>query len=323
MLKNPGFETEWSAADGGHWCEVYKPDGTMELKEIGNIFVPPKWKMWFYHDQRTDENKSYSQPEVRDAWIQNDKRRVHEGLKATLLFTFCRRHLAGFSQQVQVELGQRLRLTAWAHAWSNHLGEDQGGRPHDPKWSDGYPVVGYNIVALEDSQVPPLNQEPQNDAIGNFGFEIGIDPTGGTNPFSETVIWGQRLYIYNGYVEPLVVEAVAQNATVTVFLKSKTMWAFTHNDAYWDNVELTVVSSEPEPEPSDYESTMLVLPQDATPAQLSEILAAAYPNRRTFGFSHDDAVALNGTAVLYNIPDVQKELYLDWYAARNTNVVIK
>ena len=61
----------------------------------------------------------YSQPEVRDAWATGDLHRVKEGDKATLLFSFYRIHDAGFQQQVEVEPGQLLELSAWGHAWSN------------------------------------------------------------------------------------------------------------------------------------------------------------------------------------------------------------
>lgn len=72
---------------------------------------------------------------------------------------------------------------------------------------------------------------------------------------------------------------------------------------------------------SGYESTMLVLPQDATLARLVEIMTEAYPLRRTFGFSYDDAGVLGGTAVLYDIEDEQK--FIDWYAKHYPEVDVK
>jgi len=55
------------------------------------------------------------------------------------------------------------------------------------------------------------------------------------------VIWSDGWHIYNGYCKQLSVEAVAQAETVTVFLRSTTLWPFKHNDAYWDGAELSVV----------------------------------------------------------------------------------
>jgi hypothetical protein len=74
---------------------------------------------------------------------------------------------------------------------------------------------------------------------------VGIDPTGGTDPLADTVVWGQGAHIYNEYAQVPSVEATAQADTVTVFLRSRTLWPFKHNDAYWDDAELVVPDEEP------------------------------------------------------------------------------
>ena len=114
LLRNEGFEADWGE-EKSHRCLVF-PKGKEPFEtDVGNIFTPPGWVTWFRHDPGTSD-----QPEVRDAWKHIDPRRVHSGEKGVLLFTFFRRHDAGFLQQVPVTPGTRLRLTAWAHAWSNH-----------------------------------------------------------------------------------------------------------------------------------------------------------------------------------------------------------
>lgn len=82
---------------------------------------------------------------------------------------------------------------------------------------------------------------------------------------------------------------------------------------------------EPEPEPDchglprvPYARTYFVVPQDATLAEFLAICEAAYPNRRTVGFSHDDAGIGDlddKTAVLYGITTELHQIYLDWYDA--------
>jgi len=67
---------------------------------------------------------------------------------------------------------------------------------------------------------------------------------------------------------------------------------------------------------------MLVLPQSATSGQLAEILTAAFPLRRTFGFSHDDAGTLGGTVVLYNISRDCRQPYQEFYGAYYPTVTI-
>ena len=71
---------------------------------------------------------------------------------------------------------------------------------------------------------------------------------------------------------------------------------------------------------------MLVAPQDATLEQWLDIARAAYADRRTVGFSYDDAgygspspeVVVNPlascTAVLYNIPPARQAEFRAWYA---------
>ncbi|MGD1996012.1 MAG: hypothetical protein PVH62_04485 [Anaerolineae bacterium] len=231
LLENDSFEADW-AEEESHRCLVFLSDGEPHEVERGNIFTPPHWLTWFRHDPGT-----WDQPEVRDAWVTGDPVRVHSGQKSILLFTFFRKHDGGFLQQVEVEPGTRLRLTAWAHAWSNW--QDS---PHedDPRWSDGE-GVGYNHFF-------GLEGEVEDDGARNFTFRLGIDPTGGTDPFADTVVWGRGAHIYNAYRPVPPVEVVAQSDTVTVFLRSRTLWAFKHNDAYWDDARLEVVTSPPRTE---------------------------------------------------------------------------
>ncbi len=224
LLKNGSFEADWSE-EKSHRCLVVSENGTLVEREVGNIFTPPGWVTWFRHNPGT-----WDQPEVRDAWKQHDPHRVHSGQKAILLFTFYRKHDAGFLQQVKVGAGTRVRFTAWAHAWSNHAGApDKFPHPDDGRWSEG---PGYEPGFLLEGQAP-------NDEWRNFTFYVGIDPTGGTNPLADTVIWGQGAHIYNAHAQVPAVEATAQADTITVFMRSRTMWAFKHNDAYWDDAELT------------------------------------------------------------------------------------
>jgi hypothetical protein len=242
LLENGGFEADW-AEEKSHRCLVIprKKDGGPYEKDVGNIFTPPGWLTWFRH-----KAGEWDQPEVRDAWKSGDPRRVHGGEKGMLLFTFYRKHDAGYLQQVEVKRGTELRLTAWAHAWSNW---QEGPHPDDGAWSEGE-GVGYN-------EFFGLEGEVRDDNARNFTFYVGIDPTGGTNPFASTVVWGQGAHIYNAYAQVPPVEATAQADTVTVFLRSKTLWAFKHCDAYWDDAELVAIGEselpeEPE-EPPDVE----------------------------------------------------------------------
>ncbi|RLC81141.1 MAG: hypothetical protein DRJ03_07910 [Chloroflexi bacterium] len=299
LLKNGGFEADWGDKKS-HRCLVFPASGGPQEKIIGNIFTPSEWTTWFLHDPGT-----WDQPEVRDAWKEHDARRVHGGKKGMLLFTFYRGHDAGFFQRVQVAPGTKLRLTAWAHAWSNHLSKEDGGRPDDGRWSDG---AGYKEVAWKAGTIPSDTGDPQEDAKSNFTFYVGIDPTGGDNPLADTVVWGQGYHIYNGYCQELAVETTSQTSTVTVFLRSKTMWKFKHSDAYWDDAELvatnqgTLPPTPPTPPtpPVDpaktrgqprvqYDRTYVLLAPDANKAWALAAVDGSWQHRYTIGGSADDS----------------------------------
>jgi len=274
---NAGFEADWGD-EKSHRCLVCLPGGVPYQTDVGNIFTPPGWLTWFRH-----EPDVWDQPEVRDAWRSGDPRRVHSGEKAMLLFTFYRNHDAGFLQQVQVESGTHLELTAWAHAWSNW---HDGAHPDDPRWSDG---PGYEAGFA-------LAGTVQDDNWRNFTFYVGIDPTGGVDPFANTVVWGPGAHIYNEHAQVPPVIATASSSTITIFLRSKTLWTFKHNDAYWDDVTLVVTDEPPSPPPSDrghprvqYERVFHLLPPGVTREEAHAALDDAFVGRHTIGFSADDA----------------------------------
>jgi len=233
MLTNGGFEADWNAG-GDHQCLAVIDSATAEKRTVENIFTPPGWITWFRHAPGT-----WDQPEVRHIPVTGDARRVHSGQQSMLLFTFFRRHDAGFLQQAPAAPGAWMRLSAWAHAWSNHRLEGYETCEDDPYCSCG---VGREAFAALVGTVPKPNGENSwVDAISNFTFQVGIDPTGGLNPLSDSVVWGQGMHIYNAYAPVPPVEVQAVNDTVTVFLRSTTLWGFKHCDAYWDDIELLPV----------------------------------------------------------------------------------
>jgi hypothetical protein len=93
------------------------------------------------------------------------------------------------------------------------------------------------------------------------------------------------------------VEAVAEGDTVTVFLRSQTLWPFKHNDAHWDDAYLRVVEEPPAPSPpqrgaprEQYARTYLLLPPDAGGAWAKAAVDGVWETYRfTVGGSADDA----------------------------------
>jgi hypothetical protein len=245
LLVNGGFESDWGE-ESSHWVKVFPVDGEPYLAEKGEFHTPPGWLAWYRHEPGT-----WDQPELGDIRKVHVPYRVRSGEKAARLFTSFRSHDAGLMQQVSVVPGSPLTLTAYAHAWSNHDFPGHGECYNDGQCSAG---VGWGGHFLLPEDVPPPTGEPWHDAVGNFSFAVGIDPTGGTDPFAESVVWGTEAFIYNVYHQVPTVRATARGQTATVFLRSLARWPFKHNDAYWDDVALLGIQegTDPTPEPAPW-----------------------------------------------------------------------
>jgi hypothetical protein len=211
-LLNPGFEEGWANTA----CDVYNADGSfLNSQTFSEISVPDGWTAFYKsglpveHDPKN--SVGWARPETQV--IPNeapflDPPRIDTGQQAFKLFTFYRIHDAGLFQQIRVSPGGRLKLSASVHAWTS---EDDD--PHHSKLGDVYQA----------SQM------------------VGLDPTGGTNPFADSVVWSEPDHIYDVYTQTHSVEAMAQNITLTVFVRSWVKWPYKHNDLYWDTVSLELV----------------------------------------------------------------------------------
>ena len=216
VILNEGFESgEWT-----HDVRVFPLDDDPYSAQIGNIFTPEEWTFWYRHDP-----DNLDQPEAHNVWSSGDPARIHSGEGAYLYFSFFRKHDAGLMRKVAVAPGTRVKLTAYAHAWSN---SKDGPHKDDPRWSEG---PGYGAGFLLTDQAPPEDSPGTEDDWRNFTFYLGIDPAGGEDPTSPSVLWGMGAHIYNVHAPVPSVEAVAEGGAVTVFLRSRTLWPFKHNDA--------------------------------------------------------------------------------------------
>jgi hypothetical protein len=226
LLENGGFEAGWEAGGGTHRAVRFTDGGGAYEENRDDIFSPPGWLTWFRHSPGT-----WEEPDVNDV---REARRVHGGARGIEVATAYSRHEAGLLQQVHVEPGTRLKLSVWAHAWSNW---HDGPHPDDRLWSEG---PGYECGFRLEGDAP-------DDNWANFTFQVGIDPTGGIDPYADSVEWGKGAHIYNCYHEVPAVEVGAQSRRVTVFLRSRTEWPFRHNNAYWDDAKLVVTSGDGDP----------------------------------------------------------------------------
>jgi LysM repeat protein len=165
---------------------------------------------------------------------------IHSGRQSLQYGKRFATHTAGVYQQVSgITPSSKVRFSAWGFVY---------GKDPDPNKSPGY-----------------------------VHMKVGIDPTGGTNPFAGSVVW-------SGVVNPIAtgtgsawqemsIEAVAQNAAVTVFVYSSPDWPM--NDALtsqWDDASLVVTglgepptNTPPPPPPTGPPGTPLPPPATSTP----------------------------------------------------------
>ena len=274
ILKNPSFELGTS----GHLCRVYTPTEYYET-ERGEVAPPTDWNVWYYHAPGSgqvphdpDNIVGYAEPETRP----NNYRKA-TGSYSYMLFTFYRIHRGGLYQQVRVNPGDTLTLNGLAHAWSSS--------DDIPQTSDGVGAGPYFAL----SGTPGLT-----DAQRNFTFKIGIDPTGGTNPFGDTVVWGNGAHIYNVFAQVPPVSVIATSNTATIFTREDVLYPLCHCDGYWDDIVLTTTAPEPPetecPQPREpYERLNVLIP----PTYGFEWIAALEDvwNKRRFSInaSADDA----------------------------------
>ena len=247
LLKTPGFETDkWRKVD---------PFGTMTVPEGWQAFYlnkPGEHQVpWDPRNESGILSPEFKPVDARPPYL--DPPRFHSGQWAASWLSTWKVIDAGLYQQVQVPSGQKLRLSAWAHGWSNSGDQAaSSGHAHDPKWSDGKDV-GYNaFFQLADPAWPSRGNSTLDDAGRNMVFQVGIDPNGGTDAFSSSVIWGPAAHIYNVYQPVPPVQVTATGNAVTVFLRTRNLWGLVHNDAYWDDPVLEAVGEtlpQPPPQP--------------------------------------------------------------------------
>jgi hypothetical protein len=212
---------------------------------IPEAHVADGWTPFWVEQQPGDEPWKNRRPEYKRATLAIDPNRVRSGQSAQQYFSFWGTHIAGLLQQVSVRRGQHLCLRAYGHAWSSS--EDRSDVSVDP---------------------------------GNVRMKIGIDPTGGVDPFGSTVVWSDERMVYDRYDERgFVVETTAQSSSATVFLFSAPEWPKKHTDVYWDDASLVVVEEAPGPTPQP-EAEQIYLTLESATGRVGTPIRAQATSRR-------------------------------------------
>lgn len=206
LLANPSFEGEYSS----YTPDPAHPDcpwGTCASAQMADSWTP-YWKS----RNPSDPEWIYRMPEWKPAESHfTNPVRVRSGERAQQWFTFYGTHQAGIFQRVtNVTPGANVCLSIWGHSWSSNT---------DHTYTD------------------------PNDH-GFLNQQIGIDPTGGTDYLSPNVIWTNPVTQYDEY-GLFRLDAIAQSDSVTVFFHSEPLWAYKHNDVYWDDAILSISGGDP------------------------------------------------------------------------------
>ena len=247
LLTNPGLEGHYnqqcSRRGDPPWVTVACDPTNYDFVNL-NLWataqVPDGWHAWWRvpNDNQRDPNYFNTNPNYCDftkketpsdcvPWHNPEFRdtaggpqdtgpeRKMEGENSQKYFTYYTIHEAGLYQQVGgVKPGDLLRFSAYMEAWSNQA-------------NDPFHSVGQQ----------------------SMGMQVGIDPTGGNNPWSSNIVWSPVQESFDKFSQ-FVVEAVAKNNVVSVWTRSHPVFAIQHNDVYVDGASLNVVTSAPAPKPT-------------------------------------------------------------------------
>lgn len=210
LLRNPGFEEGVYTFDPDDytWLALY-PSQREDCKNNQGVYLPCGtanapigWIPWWISQQPTDPEWKNRQPEYKPARAPFFAR-IRSGNEAAQYFSFHGTHTAGLLQIVDVTPGSALRFSIWGQAWST----------------------------IDDSE---FSNQPTS-----VNMRVGIDPTGGTNPYNPAIVWSDYQQPYDVY-SLFTVEATAQGDKATVFTISSPAEQRKHNDIYWDDAELIV-----------------------------------------------------------------------------------
>lgn len=190
-----------------HWNETHY--GTKPNRPI-----PEEWIAWWTLDEELGEPERMELIDWRDnpAFI-GPPARMHTGYRSFMMYRWGKYEGGAYQHITGLPPGTVASFSIYAHAWA--CNEDP-----PPALSCGDPYA--------------------------FWFRVGIDPTGGTDPWAESILWSDNHYIYDSYERVGPVESViGEGGTITVFFSGQGKWSLKHNDAYWDDAALVIRPAAP------------------------------------------------------------------------------
>lgn len=149
----------------------------------------------------------------------------------------------GFSERLDGERCQKI--------WANWVPFDAGLYQQVQVTPGDIYIASVEWAAFE-SRDSSTNEKNKGEFIGR---SIGIDPTGGTDPFSPNVVWSPVVWSQSRAPKDdqgellLKVEAVAQVETITVFLRAQNPQSHGQDQVFFDVVRMVGRPGTPPPPP--------------------------------------------------------------------------
>ncbi len=167
--------------------------------------VAQGWTAWHLN---TDDNMEPEYYPASDTVNGMGTPRIHEGTDAQQYFTFFAAHDGGVYQTVSgVSAGEELQFSVYAYVWSS-----TGDSPD------------------------------VSDSDSDMTVQVGIDPSGGTDPTSDVIVWSDPTVTYDQYAQ-YSVSALAGGDSVTVYVRSVVNKIAMNNVVYLDDAVLAPAGS--------------------------------------------------------------------------------
>jgi hypothetical protein len=184
-------------------------EGGFSNRGAPQVEVANDWYPFFQDGPNTNEGLNFRPEFHPEDGFRFGRKRIHDGDYGQKWSTNFATHHAGVHQQVNVPANSTVTLSAWAQAWSSN--------GNDPNKSDGV-----------------------------YYLSVGIDPTGGNDFNSPNIVWSPRNTTLDQWVN-LTVRAEIKGTVATVYLRGDAEYRMKHNDAYFDDICLTVSAPAPPP----------------------------------------------------------------------------
>jgi LysM repeat protein len=168
------------------------------------VRVAPNWQPWSLPPGSSSAINA--RPEYKPA----PASRVRSGSEAQEYNTFFATHTGGVYQRVPVSPNTELQFSIFIYVWSSGSFAN-----------------------------PDVSEDPNNVILN-----VGIDPLGGTDGTSSSIVWSADAEYYDEYRQ-LSVTATSQNTAVTVFVRSAPQGFVGTSNIYLDDASLVVLGQAP------------------------------------------------------------------------------